>query len=784
MATQHTSPRERVPPLTLAVLGAGLVAVALYFVLPVRMQLVWYVAIEAVAAGVAMWCALRMPRSRRRGALFVAAGLAAFALADAVFNGAQLVDGHATTFPSGADGIFLLGYPLITLGAASFVTRTGTRFSSAAGLETAIVIVVAASLQWVLIGPDVATPLGSIILFAYTVGDALLIALVVRGLVDRAGRRLSHVLFLVGAILLLVADVIYAVNVDSYGIGSWYDSLWLVAAVMIAAAITAAAAESVPEPPPEAARHSPASVLVILGVALLVTPGAFIWFATRHQLADSSALLLAGASIALTALVFARIAMLMRTMSATQAREHIVRRAAESEHARLASLMSQMQSGVLVEDAQRRIALVNVEFCRIFGMPEEPDLLLGADCTGTADQSKHLATDPEAFVALIDARMAAREIARSDIVTFADGRVFERDFVPITIGTEHGGTLWQYRDVTERRRAAEQLAEARDQAVRAAEIKSEFLATMSHEIRTPMYGVIGTLDLLRRTELDAGQRDLVRVMDDSARGLVEIINSVLDFSKVDAGKVELHLETLSLRAIVESVADLLGPEARRKGLRLATDVAPEVPGALRGDPGRVRQVLVNLVGNAIKFTDDGDVAVTVRRDGEDQHGSVVSIEVVDTGAGIPADRIEQIFLPFMQVDAGRARAHAGTGLGLAITQGLVQAMNGTVECASDVGRGTTLTVRIPFESVTADLEADADRPKAGVAQSLELSFRQPNARSEHLNGRSALVRRANQPGQVLPHHGLSSGHGDETDAQSMQLRDNIEPLIGCQLRCP
>jgi two-component system sensor histidine kinase/response regulator len=303
----------------------------------------------------------------------------------------------------------------------------------------------------------------------------------------------------------------------------------------------------------------------------------------------------------------------------------------------------------------------------------------------------------------------------------ADGHEFP---IELAVSVMAGETPALYtaflRDITDRKRFERDLAAARDDALHAAEMKSEFLATMSHEIRTPMYGVIGTLDLLRQTALDHDQNDLVDIMVDSSQGLLEIINGVLDFSKLEAGQVQVAVESFSLRAIAEGVMDLLGPEARRKRLRLLACVDPGVPGLVRGDPGRVRQMLVNLVGNAVKFTDQGDVAVRISLDGQDQNGPVVRIDVVDTGIGIPLDAQAEIFQPFIQVDAGRSRVHAGTGLGLAITQRLVQVMNGTITCTSRPGAGTTVSLRIPFAPVPGELEAPADFPLRGRRIGLDL----------------------------------------------------------------
>jgi len=702
----------------MAILVAGAVAIGLYFLMPQGVQLVWYVVIEAGATVVAGLWARRLPEGERQGAILVVCGLAAFTIADGVFNGVQLATGHATSFPSVADIVFLVGYPLLTAGLAWMSSGRGLRFSITSMLETGIVVVVAASVQWALVGPDPHRLSGTVILFAYTVGDALLIALIVRRVMHRAGWALDDVLFLAGALALLAADLMYAVNIDHYAIGDWYDALWMGSTVMIAAGITAVGVRREQVVRPDLSEYSPGGFLAILGIALLVPPALVVWYAETHP-GTRSAVLLVVTSVIIVALVFTRIALLVRAIRASREREIDVRRAAEREHARLASLMSQMRGGVLVEDATRHIALVNAEFCELFGISASPESLIGTDCSGAAGAAASLVTDGDAFIALIDTRLRERRVALSDLVTFADGRVFERDFVPIDIAGRDAGTLWQYRDVTERLKAADDLAAARDAAMRAAEAKTEFLATMSHEIRTPMYGVIGTLDLLRRTELVQDQRDLVKVMDDSARGLLEIINSVLDYSKLDAGKVDLRIESYSLRTVVESVADLLGPEARRKHLRLVTYVAPDVPGALQGDPGRVRQILVNLVGNAVKFTDRGDVVVRVTRDGE-VGANVVRIDVSDTGPGILADQLTDMFTPFTQLDSGPARSHSGTGLGLAISRRLVTAMGGSIEPFSTVGVGTTLVVRIPLIPAPDDLQIDIVRPLEGRRVGMDL----------------------------------------------------------------
>ena len=361
--------------------------------------------------------------------------------------------------------------------------------------------------------------------------------------------------------------------------------------------------------------------------------------------------------------------------------------------AKLRLILGTSSAAISFTDWQGNLIYVNDAYVNLFGY--SPDELYGQSAlmfsAGTDE-------DHQGFWNILEGKSDFNRITTS--MRAKEGRIVWVDISASVIrGEDPTDTqlITILVDVTERQRFLEELRQARIVAEEASLAKSQFLSTMSHEMRTPLNGVIGLSDLLLETTLQPQQLEYAKLIKTSGNTLLYLINDILDLSKIEAGKFELENRTFDLHRVMESVSGILSAKAAEQNLALAVTFEPKVPRLMRGDEGRLRQVLINLVGNGLKFTKNGGVRVHVAAEEIRKADIVVRFEVTDTGIGIPEERLDRLFQPFSQVDASSARQYGGTGLGLAICKKLVELMGGTIGVQSVEGKGSTFWFNVTLE---------------------------------------------------------------------------------------
>ncbi len=415
----------------------------------------------------------------------------------------------------------------------------------------------------------------------------------------------------------------------------------------------------------------------------------------------------------------------MLTAIGSQIGQFLKRKQAETavlqERHLLTTLMDTVPDSIYFKDTEGRFLRVNRAMARRSGLADPAEVL------GKTDFD--LFTEEHASEAWADERAVIETeqpvVGKEEKETWGHGEVSWVSTTKLPLRDQEGhvvGTFGISRDITVRKRAEAALKEAKEVAEAATRAKSEFLANMSHEIRTPLNGIMGMAELALDTELTPEQREYLGMVKVSADHLLTVINDILDFSKIEAGRLELEQVDFDLRETLDDTVATLALRAHKKGLELADHVAPDVPDAVSGDPHRLCQIIVNLLGNAIKFTERGEVVLRVEVHSRTAQEVCLHFAVSDTGIGISPEQQQKLFKAFSQADTSTTRRYGGTGLGLAISARLIQMMGGEIRLESEVGRGSAFHFTLRFAPARTPRAAGARRSPLACTTSASWSW--------------------------------------------------------------
>jgi signal transduction histidine kinase/ActR/RegA family two-component response regulator len=642
------------------------------------------IAFELTASLMCIAAGIGQPQHRRRAAFWMGVAALSWTVGDLLIT-LESLGGGDPSVPSWADLFYLGFYPPALVAVLLFTRGEIRRGDSAHWLDGAIAALGMGALDAVfafhaLAHVKLGLSAGLVTNLAYPIGDLLLLGLVAgSALVVSSRLRTTFVLLAIGMGVIAAGDTFNLVA-DTTGTSTQLGMVmnavaWPTALMLFAMAMWAVG-------------HG-GGRFIGRGVSGFLVPGlvtcsslGILVVDNAHSLGDPAV------GLATATVVLAGIRLAFRP-ALRQAREQLV-----SSEERSALLFSRNPMPVLAYDrstleivavSDRMIAKYDYSRDELYSMTIKDLWPPGeAPRLSPADRFTEVSALPVRHV-LKDGTIIDVEVTSTNVDL--DGRECR---------------IALFSDVTERNKAAAELSIARDEAVEASNMKSAFLANVSHEIRTPMNGVIGMNELLLDTALTDEQREYATQVSRSGEQMLLLINDILDISKLEAGSFELDVVDFDLHATIEESCSLVSVQAIAKGLRFAVGIAPEVPPRVRGDGRRLRQVLLNLVSNAVKFTTEGEVSVTVSAQRKSDGAATVRLEVADSGIGIDPASLERMFEPFTQADASTTRNYGGTGLGLAIARELVTLMGGTISAESESGRGSTFAFELDFAPALAE----------------------------------------------------------------------------------